>query len=76
MVDEHEDMLPGCKVEFGSMHAKLDGISKAVIGNGDTKDSLIGRVASLEGRSTGTSQAWIVVGIVAAIAAAIIGIIR
>lgn len=65
---------------YESLDAKLQAVSKAVVGNGSPKDSLVARMERLES-SAETGQRygdrfWKVFGVLAAVTAVIVAIIR
>lgn len=86
MTDHCQTIHPACAHAFheialntaqldertAAMDEKLDAISKAVLGNGDPHRSLAARVERLEAASVRT---WKVIGLCAAIVAAIVAVL-
>ena len=67
-----DEIRPECQSTFDHINEKLDGISRAVVGNGNTKDSIASRVAGLEaGRNIGW-KAVSAIGVVVAILIAVL----
>ena len=68
-----DEIRPECQMAFDTINDKLDGISKAVVGNGSTKDSIASRVAGLE---TGRNIGWKAVSVIGVVAAILIAILK
>ncbi|HUU59871.1 MAG TPA: hypothetical protein VMZ50_10025 [Phycisphaerae bacterium] len=65
---------------YAAMDEKLDNISKAVLGNGRTRDSLLARVERIEAagdtRQKCGDRFWKVLGVLCALGAAVIAIFK
>lgn len=72
------EIRPGCRETFARIDAwqlhngkKINDMHEALVGNGDMRNSLVTRVADLEGQARGSTRTWKVLAVGATIVAAL-----